>query len=205
MVALRGAFLENYSSMRAFIAIDFDESIRRKLAGLQDTLRRRAGRLSWVAPDNLHLTIKFLGEIDACRVETISAALDQIAARIEPFEIMLRGVGVFPPRGLAHVLWAGVQPIVAGAHDPLKALHRASEDGLADLGIAREDRPFSPHLTLARNKSSVDRDLRRSLEHGAEFAAGPQRINAVTFYESQLGASGPTYRVISTHRLASKE
>ncbi len=191
--------------MRAFIAIDFDEPIRRKLAALQDTLRRRAGKLSWVAPGNLHLTIKFLGEIEADRVATISTALDHIAARVEPFEIMLRGVGIFPPRGLARVLWVGVEPIVLRSHDPLQALHHVCEDELADLGFAREDRPFSPHLTLARNKSSMDRDLRRSLEHGAEFAAGPQRVHAIAFYESQLGANGPTYRVISTHRLATAE
>lgn len=190
--------------MRAFVAIDLDEPIRRKLAALQDVLRRRAGKLSWVAPDKLHLTIKFLGEIEASQAATISTALNRIAARLEPFEFELRGVGVFPPRGLARVLWVGVEPVIAQAIDPLLGLHYACEDELGELGFARESRPFSPHLTLARNKMPVDRDLRRSLEQAADFSAGPQLVGAITLYESQLGANGPTYLAISKHPLAAK-
>lgn len=188
--------------MRAFVAIDLDEPIRRNVAALQDALRRRAGKLSWVAPEHLHLTIKFLGEIEASRATTICAALNRIAARAEPFDILLRGVGVFPPRGLARVLWVGVEPVFTQKMDPLRGIHRACEDELAELGFARESRPFSPHLTVARNKTSIDRDLRRSLDQAADFLAGPQRVSAITFYESQPGPNGPTYRSISTHRLA---
>jgi 2'-5' RNA ligase len=189
--------------MRAFIAIDFDEPIRRQLADLQGTLRRRAGKLSWVAAGKLHLTIKFLGEIEPAQAAAVSTTIDALAADIAPFQVVLRGVGVFPPRGLARTLWVGIEAAAARDHaaDPLGALQRACEDRLAAIGFAREGRPFHPHLTLARNKLRFDRDLRRSLEHAAGFFAGPQRIEAVTFYESTLGRAGSMYRAISRHVL----
>lgn len=132
--------------MRTFIAIDLDHKIRERIASLQAKLRSRCPKLSWVKPERMHLTIKFLGEIEEAQVGPIQQALDAVAGQCHPFDITFAGLGVFPPRGRANVLWLGIQDAIGG----LKACWSKCEDQLAALGLPGEDRPFSAHLTLAR-------------------------------------------------------
>ena len=139
--------------MRAFIAVDLIPPLRRRLAEAQARLRRRCPPLKWVEPTNLHITLKFLGEIDPRLTPRIQAALARIAAECHPFDIVGEGWGTFPEAGPVKVLWVGL-------HDPaggLAALARRCDDQLEPLGLPREPRAFSAHLTLARNN-----DPRRS-------------------------------------------
>ncbi len=181
--------------MRLFLAVDLDEPTRRAVArlarGLADRLAasfKRGAR--WVEPDNLHLTVRFIGEVSdeqAARVrEVVQSRLATPA-----FELTLGGLGVFPPGGAARVLWVGV---VEGASE-LAALHDELEARLRALGEPPEDRPFTAHLTLARFKDLDRRQsdaLRAAIREGPG-AVGSCRVDAVTLYQSRLSPAGPTY------------
>jgi len=182
--------------MRTFIAVDFDEPVRKRLAALQDRLRAHGAALRWTDPARIHLTIRFLGEIDPAQVEPIQHALDGLVAGIPPFELNVAGTGAFPPSSPVRVVWVGIT-------DPsgkLAACHHAVETALEALGFPRENRPFSPHLTLARSRDPRKaRSIRQPLADAAGFDAGPQSIRRLTFYQSTLTPKGPIYEPLSRH------
>lgn len=182
--------------MRAFIAIDFDDAVIQQLADLQNRLRRRLPSLRWVRPDQLHLTVKFLGEIDAARVTEIGAELTAVAARRAPFVVRLKSIGCFGTRGSVRVIWVGVK-------DATGAVQRLAADcdaAMASLGFPPEDRPFSAHLTLARNKNPhLTREIHRAIETEQYTAFGEQTIASITLYQSELDSTGPTYTAVSTY------
>ncbi len=182
--------------MRTFIAIDFDHKIRERIASLQAKLKSRCPKLSWVKPERMHLTLKFLGEIDDAQVEPIKTALNAVAVQCRPFDITFAGMGIFPPHGRANVLWLGIED--ATGH--LKTCWKSCEDALAVLGLPREDRPFSAHLTLARNKNPrLSQEVRHLLQAPPPFEPQSQRVAGLTFYHSTLTSDGPVYEVLSRH------
>lgn len=186
--------------MRCFIAVDLDEPIRRDLNRLIDRLRPSCPKVQWVRPENLHLTIKFLGEIAPAKIASIAATLDQLCSQCRPFDIQLRGLGVFPPAGPVRVIWVGVEDEDGRLH----AAQRQCEAALELLGLSRERRPYSAHLTIARNKSpAASGPLRRTVEEAAEFSAGSQSVHGLTLYESTLSPGGSIYQILSRHRFAS--
>lgn len=135
--------------MRLFIAIELPDEIRAALAAVQNDLRRAQADVAWTKPDNQHLTLKFLGEVEAPRVPSIIAACQQAVAGIYPFTISLRDTGAFPNLRGPRVLWAGLDQGTA----ELRQLHAQLEAQLAQSGFAKDDRAFKPHLTLGRVKS----------------------------------------------------
>lgn len=181
--------------MRTFIAIDLDEPVRRDLGRLIQRLRPRCGDLRWLRPDTIHLTIKFLGEASDDRITPICGALRTLAAKCQPFDIAVRGAGCFPDAGSVRVVWAGV-------HDPTGGLTRCRnlcEELVAPLGFPAENRPFSPHLTLARNKSpALSGDIRKAVDSAVDFSGGLLSVGAVTLYQSTLSAQGSTYQPLCT-------
>ncbi len=182
--------------MRTFLAIDLDHKIRERIAALQAKLKSRCPKLSWVKPERMHLTLKFLGEIDEAQVGPIKQALDGVAAQCRPFDITFYGLGVFPPRGHVNVLWLGIEDASGG----LKSCWKSCEDALASLGLPREDRPFSAHLTLARNKNPrLSSDVRRLLHDPPPFEPQTQRVKGLTFYHSTLTSEGPIHEVLGRH------
>lgn len=182
--------------MRTFLAIDLDQKIRERIAPLQAKLQSRCPKLSWVKPERMHLTLKFLGEIDQSQVEPIKQALDAIAARSHPFDIAVAGLGIFPPHGRANVLWLGIED----KSGSLENCWKSCEDALAALGLPREDRPFSAHLTLARNKNPrLSHDVRKLLQNPPPFEPLTQRVAELIFYHSTLTSHGPIYEVLSRH------
>ena len=127
---------------RVFIAIELPSNVRRRIADHIDRLRPSMPevRASWSREDNLHLTLKFLGDVPVASVEQLSAAASLATSKVEPFEIVVEGCGAFPPRGQPRVLWIGID-------DPsgkLSELNRALEDECANAGFAREPRAFHP-------------------------------------------------------------
>ncbi len=182
--------------MRTFIAVEFDRAVKKQLADLQARLKPRLGQLKWVDPYQIHLTLKFLGEIDDRRAPEIAQALGRLSEQCQPFDIKIEDVGTFPPSGGVKVVWVGIKD-EAGL---LSRCQAACEDLIEPLGFPRENRRFSPHLTLARTRDSANSAAIRSvLGAMPPFHAGVQAVEGVTFYQSTLTPRGPIYNALSKH------
>ena len=178
--------------MRLFVAVDLSEDARRRIAVQQQRIAAALGgptaSLKWVTPEHAHLTLAFLGRVDGTLVPSVVDALGRDVDR-PPFEMILDGVGVFPPRGAPRVLWVGV---AAGAAQ-LSDLQRLMAERVTALGIELEDRPFHPHLTLGRWRASRPADRDRALAAAPSGAIARVPVEYATLYESRLSSSGPTY------------
>jgi RNA 2',3'-cyclic 3'-phosphodiesterase len=210
-------------SWRVFIAIELPRNVRARLAEHIKILRDSIPevRASWSREDNLHLTLKFLGDIPSTNVGQLSAAASIAASKVEPFEIIVEGCGAFPPRGQPKVLWIGIlseppagrgprRSISAGVEDaggpdpspsllPLRALHSALEDECAKAGFAREPRAFHPHLTIARiRQPHGSRELAaRHKEIG--FNREVISVSELAVIRSELRSEGSRHTIISRH------
>jgi len=182
--------------MRLFAAIDLDDRGRESVAAEQQRLKRAFGgadrSLKWVAAEQLHVTLVFAGSVDDVRAAAIVETMRE-AIPAPSFTMVFEGIGVFPPRGAPNVLWLGVG---AGADDAV-AIQSAVATRLERHGIARERRPYRPHLTLARWRASrpADRRLVEGAEHGREIAR--VRVTSVTLFQSQLSSAGSKYTVLA--------
>ncbi|MFQ5482961.1 MAG: RNA 2',3'-cyclic phosphodiesterase [Nitrospinaceae bacterium] len=188
-------------AIRTFAAIEIPNPVQQTAADIQNQFRSLGLKAAWVRPENIHLTLKFLGEIDPSRVGGVIAALTRAAAGFPPLPVALKDVGCFPKKGPPRVLWVGMSD-PGGA---LAALHGKIERTLGALGFSPEKKAFSPHLTLARIKTpegaNLLRDRVRSMEplNGAGFY-----LDAVTFFESQLTPRGSIYTVLERIPLTAK-
>jgi 2'-5' RNA ligase len=176
------------------VAILLPDALRAALAAEIERLGSRARGVGWVAPENLHLTLKFLGGIEPPRVERVAAALQATAAAAAPFELALRGVGAFPSPARPRVIWAGVH---AGA-DTVAALAARVDDALGPLDFPRDERPFSAHVTLGRRREPRrDPALAEALAAGAERDFGRFRVEQVTLMRSDLSPNGARYTALA--------
>ena len=186
-------------SWRLFIAIELPSSLREALKDHIDRLKESLPdtRASWSREENLHLTLKFLGDTPVSRVEALSRATERAANNISPFEIVIGACGSFPTRGQPRVLWIGIQDPSAQLND----LHRALEAECAQAGFAREPRPFHPHLTIARLRQP--HGTRRLAELHKEIGFEPIAVSArdVCVIRSELRSEGSRYTVIYRHDL----
>ena len=176
--------------MRLFTAIDLSDDVRRRLDRLLNTLRPEAF-IKWSPLDNLHITLKFIGEWPAERVGEIEGELSKLVPRA-PFDVEVRDLGWFPHERCPRVLWAGVHggPV-------LEQLARDTEELLASVGVCREDRPFTPHLTLARIKSAVPLDSLRSKVNELQPACmGSFKVSRFCLYRSDPGSLASVYRKV---------
>jgi 2'-5' RNA ligase len=190
--------------LRTFVAIHLPHELRETLqstgAQLGDGPGGRAAR--WVSAYNMHLTLKFLGDVDDSRLAEIQQAVAQACAGRPPFRVAVAGLGCFPNMVRPKVVWAGIK---RGTRE-LEALAGAIDLALGRLGYPREPRPFSAHITLARAEkraTSVELALLGNAiarQHPGEF--GLMTVNAVSVVKSELRATGPVYTDISTAILA---
>jgi RNA 2',3'-cyclic 3'-phosphodiesterase len=180
--------------MRLFVAVDIDDRTRGGVARSIDVLRtaleaaQSSARVSWVAPDRLHLTLQFIGQVSEDTAAAIEARLGP-PFELPAFEMRLGSIGTFPPGGRPRVVWLGLD---RGA-DALAALHEEVQRRLADVPFRRESRAFSPHLTLARFKHGGTRVDVERISRVALRPAGGCTIDHVTLYQSRLSPRGPTY------------
>lgn len=145
------------NTIRAFVAIKLPEEMKVKLQEVQDALKRGGRDVSWVKPESIHLTLKFLGDMEAGKVDAVASALAEASAGVAPFIVTARGVGGFPNLKAPRVLWVGLEE-----NTELARLAKNIDERLGESGFARDGRPFHPHLTLARIKSlSEGRELGR--------------------------------------------
>ena len=176
--------------LRLFIAIEIPAEVRRRLAEIEKELMASGADVKWVPEGNFHATLKFLGYVDEDRVEQVSRAVESAVKDSSAFEAALSGVGAFPNPRRPSVVWVG---ITSGVEE-MKALAAKVEDALEPLGFAREERPFSAHITLGRTRSPRNADkLREIIERLREENVGPFEVEGVAVMKSDLRPTGPTY------------
>ena len=181
--------------MRLFVAIDLDDDARSAIAAEQKRLAEalaQGSSLKWVRPEQLHLTLAFLGELDEARATAVIDRMDADIVEVDPFPIVFAGFGVFPPHGAPRVLWIGV---AAGALDVIDVQRHVARR-LSRVGVALDARPFHPHLTLARWRDRRLTDRRRvaAADGGADVAR--VEVSGVTLYQSRVSSSGPVHTAI---------
>lgn len=175
--------------MRTFIAIEISPGVHKRLAEAQDRLRAARCAVKWVKPELIHLTLRFLGDIEDDALGGLEQLLASAVEEVDPFELTVSGLGAFPERGAPRVVWAGVQD--AGS---LTVLHSRIEAGVRRLGFEPDDHPFAPHLTVGRVKEPRGADaLRALIEAGAATQFGSSPVRDLALMLSTLSPSGPTY------------
>ena len=183
--------------MRLFTAIDLPQEILLRLERLLSALRPEA-LIKWSPLDNLHVTTKFIGEWPEERIPELHGLLQQVTRR-QAFELEMKGLGWFPNERSPRVLWLGVE-----GGEPLAALASATEDTLAPLGIAKEERDFSPHLTLARIKSPVPlSNLRKKVQSLQPAAMGQFLVSHFSLFRSRPGTNASIYEKLTDYEFQS--
>ncbi len=190
--------------IRTFIAVEISPSVKARAGDLIDKLRVAAAEINWVRPQQMHLTLKFLGDVSDTETPDICRVVDEVAASFEPFEITCRRVGAFPNLRDARTLWIGIED---GAEE-LQRLQAEIENALkAKLGYGKEQRGFHPHLTIGRVKRELPGgrgELTQLLEKHANFDADLSIIDEVVTFASFLGRSGPTHDALGRSELGRK-
>jgi len=179
--------------MRAFVAIELTPELKSTLADLVRRLQRiNRGGIGWVRETGMHLTLKFLGEIEEIRAGAVGTAMDEAASATRPLPLEVRGTGYFPGGRSPRVLWAGFSPA-----PELDALQARLEAGLEALGFERESRPFHPHLTLGRVRSAAGiRDILTELDLRRQTSFGTMTAARIVLVRSVLKPSGAEYSVL---------
>ncbi len=179
--------------MRTFIAIQLPEEIKEVLEELSGRLRKSGARANWVNPANVHLTLRFLGEISPEQVERIADLLAEGYSGTARFEVRVAGVGAFPNSHRPAVIWAGVGPLEGG----LGRVQAVAEQAACAIGLAPEKRPFHPHLTLARIKDPQQgKRLIPYLEREESSYGGAFIVSGVSLFSSTLRPQGPLYQCL---------
>lgn len=178
--------------VRCFISIDVeDEEILSRILKAQRALEGSGADLKLVEPQNIHVTLKFLGEVGEGKLEEVVEALK--AVEFEPFRIALRGLGAFPSPGRPRVVWIGV----AEGAEETSSIYLQLEDKLAKLGFPKEGRGFTPHLTIARVKSGRGREgLLKVLQALKDEEFGRMPVKGVRLKKSVLTPRGPIYSTL---------
>lgn len=169
--------------IRLFVAIELPEAVKAELARLGGGVPGA----KWVGPENLHLTLRFIGEVDEDAATDIAAALDHI--RAPAFDLVLSGVGQFSSHRSPRVLWVGVEKNQSLVH-----LNGKVESALVRAGVAPERRRFSPHITLARLGKASKPRINSFVSTNAMFAAGPVHADSFVLFSSFLGRNGAIHR-----------
>jgi 2'-5' RNA ligase len=180
--------------MRTFIAINLDDAIKDAIREKTAPVREVDAKIKWVEKQNLHLTLRFLGEVKPETVPRIDDAMRKSCEGIAPFDMVLKGAGCFPERGRPRVVWVAVED---GA-DTAKRIAERLRKELSGLPVKPDDKAFKAHITIGRIKKVGDRDaFHATLENLKELFLGSQTINTIELMESQLTPGGPIYSVSS--------
>lgn len=179
--------------MRCFLAIELDDQLKERLWELIDRWRPLKAPVKWVERENLHLTIKFLGQFPDDQIESLSQQLRDACLSLRPFLFYLEGTGVFPDWKRPRVLWVGVKD-----GEPLKLVHRTVEDITSRFGAEREERPFHPHITIGRVREPYGvQSLMEEVRKLRDESFGAVRADHLSLFESRLTGQGPIYRLIA--------
>jgi len=190
-------------TIRTFTAINLNLAPIRNIARFTEELRsdlKTAGyKISWVAPANIHITLKFLGDVDETLPDAVASALAAPLRKIPAFNVSLRGIGVFPNPNRPRILWAGVDD----PGDSIKTLYLEMEKVISGMGFLPEKREFSPHATIARIRKGPSGVIEEFINSNNERPFGETFVNEVIIYRSTLTPNGAEYNVIRRIRLGS--
>jgi 2'-5' RNA ligase len=179
------------SIIRAFIAIKISADIQEKLLGIQKKLKQSDTHISWVNPENIHLTIQFLGNIEESQVPQIVSELHESASVVSPFQLQVGYAGAFPNLRYPRVVWIGVTD---DEDDSLKTLQEDISARLQTLGFEQEEGRFKPHLTLGRVRSQKNKsNLVRAIEAIVNIWVGEISVDAIYLIKSELKSTGAEY------------
>ncbi|MCQ9206380.1 MAG: RNA 2',3'-cyclic phosphodiesterase [Omnitrophica bacterium] len=178
--------------MRTFVALELSDAVRAELERLQGKLGQVDADVKWVAPRNIHLTLKFLGDVEEGRIDEIKNALTRISSGEKAFEISLFRPGAFPGLDRPRVLWVGIDKGCA----QVEKIASSAEEELEKIGFPKEKRPMSAHLTLGRVKSGKNKDALKEKILSLEVRPVTSQINHITLFQSTLTPKGPIYSVL---------
>jgi len=186
--------------IRCFIAIHLPNEVRNRISDYIIKLKATSNDVRWVQTENIHLTLKFLGEIDSSRVDQVKQSLNPISNKFSPFKLNVSGSGCFPGKKRPRVFWLGMEQ---GAENPLFSIHQWIEDKLEQLNFDKEKRRFSPHLTIGRVRARQQADysdLFSCMEQNP-FVPIEMFVQEIYFMRSFLKPSGAAYQVIEKYLL----
>jgi 2'-5' RNA ligase len=176
--------------MRAFLAVCLPEEVQQEIAACTAQLKSAGADVKWVHAANVHLTVKFLGEIEETHVGQLQQALAEIAPAIAPFHLRVEGIGAFPRTTAPQIIWLGI----SDGEKELAELVRRVEETCVGLGFGKEMRGFSPHLTIGRVKSREQlAPLIKRLQVAEFRTAGTALVDKLHLFQSVLSPKGPAY------------
>jgi 2'-5' RNA ligase len=190
------------SRTRTFIGVDLGESIRKSAIALQQFLAKSSAEVKWVTPESMHITLLFLGDVEDRELHSVCRVVKEIASREPPFSVRVSGVGAFPSARRPKIVWAGLTEGV----EELQRLHESLEEKMLDLGFCgKEEREYTPHLTLGRAKSEADGlTLAPELAKRLHWDGGRTLVEEVLVFSSLLEKDGPVYSILGRGRLGGK-
>ena len=183
-------------SIRLFIALPISEEIRKRCEALEEIGRQKASSIRWVAPEQIHLTLFFLGWTDPALQPKIETQIQEAAREATPFSIQVTGLGVFPKPSAPRVFWVGLS-----SEPALLALQQSLSTRMAALGFPMETRPYRPHLTLGRIKGPVPEAFTRWVIEGSGLQIGRGEMDTVMLMESRMKPEGSVYTPLFTTTL----
>ncbi len=182
--------------VRAFLAVELEAAARAEIASLVDRLREGLPHVSWTRPENVHVTLRFLGDVSREFIDSYADRLAPAASALPRVEASIGGVGAFPSAARPSVLWVGMEP----RGESLTSIQRESERIAREFGLEPETRAFVPHITIGRVRRNVPRaNAAHVLDRERAFAAGAMIVEAVSLFSSELTPDGARYTRL--HRL----
>ena len=189
------------SRTRTFIAVALTKPIRERIVALQDELSRGEAEVKWTEAENIHVTLLFLGEVPNEELPAICRLVSQTVQGREPFGLSVEAVGCFPNIRRPRIVWVGVG---AGTQELLK-IHDDLEAPLFDLGFRKEDRKYTPHITLGRVKSDRPTEkLTAAIQRHAGWHGGEMTVQEIHVMSSELTRNRPVYTVLARAKLGEK-
>lgn len=190
--------------VRTFVAVELPPEVRSRACQLIETLRKESDApVRWVGPEQLHWTLKFLGDVDMLEIPDVCRRLSRAVAPLAAFDVSACGVGAFPDIHHPRTVWLGMRDGV----EPMIQLHAAVEEALGDLGFRQEQRRFRPHITLGRVRGGVgseSHEFAQRLKEQADFEAGISTVFEITIFASELTPKGPIYNPLGHAELAAR-
>jgi 2'-5' RNA ligase len=189
------------NTIRTFIAIELPEKIIYTISKIQEEIKSYGLKIRWVRPENIHLTLKFLGDIKEADTEKVAKAVSESVTGYPPISLAVKGIGVFPGIKSPRVVWLGV----SNQLDVLTTFQKTLDEKLEAIGFPKEKRPFRGHLTLGRIKSKIDpKTLNDVLKEFTQFESERFFADRIILYKSELKPKGPVYtKLIETYLTAS--
>ena len=184
------------SQIRAFLAIDLDEDLKPKINDLIKEFQEIDAKVKYVELENLHLTLKFFGDIDEEGLNLLTEAIENVVSKFNPFKINIKSCGAFPNKKRIRVIKLGIED-----DSVLKDLHKQLDNEFVQLGFDK-DKKFSTHLTIGRVKSAKNKDLiKECIEEFEDIEIGEMEVNQISLKKSTLTPSGPIYEDLKVFKL----